>query len=66
VSISESVGRVGITVVPVVMGLLVAALTPAVGLETAVRLTLVAVGVASAVAGIGSVLLGDVDPRATG
>jgi hypothetical protein len=36
-----------------------------VGLAAAVRLTLVAVGVAGAVAGVGSVLLGDVDPRST-
>jgi len=66
VSLSESVGRVGITVVPVVMGVLVAWLTPEVGLASAVRLTLVAVGVVGASAGIGSVLLGNVDPRGSG
>lgn len=66
VSLSESVGRVTITVAPVVMGALVAWLRPEVGLSTAVRLTLLAVGVAGAAAGVGSVLLGDVDPRGTG
>ena len=65
VSLSESVGRVGITVVPVVMGALVAWLTPAVGLVSAIRLTLVAVGVFGAAVGVGSALLGDVDPRGT-
>jgi len=65
VSLSESVGRVTITVAPVVMGVLVAWLTPEVGLAGAVRLTLGAVGVVGAVAGVGSVLLGDVDPRST-
>ena len=65
VSLSESVGRITITAAPVVMGVLVAWLTPDVGLAAAVRLTLVAVGVVGAVAGVGSVLLGDVDPRAT-
>jgi len=66
VSLSESVGRIGITVAPVAMGALVAWLRPGVGLPAAVRLTLVAVGVAGGVAGVASVLLGDVDPRATG
>lgn len=61
-SLSESVGRVGITVVPVVMGALVAWLAPAVGLASAVRLTLVAVGGGGTAVGIGSALLGDVDP----
>lgn len=65
VSLSESVGRVTITVAPVIMGALVAWLTPEVGLPTAVRLTLAAVGVAGAAAGVGSVLLGNVDPRST-
>jgi len=40
VSLSESVGRVTITVAPVVVGVLVAWLSPEVGLPTAVRLTL--------------------------
>jgi MFS family permease len=65
VSLSESVGRVTITAAPVVMGALVAWLAPRAGLATAVRLTLLAVGVVGAVAGVGSVLLGDVDPRST-
>jgi len=65
VSLSESVGRVTITVAPVIMGVLVAWLSPEVGLPTAVRLTLAAVGVAGAAAGVGSVLLGNVDPRST-
>jgi MFS family permease len=63
VSLSESVGRIGITVAPVAMGALVATLRPSLGLPTAVRLTLVAVGVVGAVVGAGSVLLGNVDPR---
>jgi MFS family permease len=65
VSLSESIGRVGITIVPVVMGALVAWLSPDAGLANAVRLTLVTVGGFSAVVGVGSVLLGDVDPRGT-
>ena len=65
VSLSESVGRVTITAAPVVMGALVAWLAPRAGLATAVRLTLLAVGIVGAVAGVGSVLLGDVDPRST-
>ena len=66
VSLSESIGRVGITAVPVVMGALVAWLGPEVGLASAVRLTLVVVGAFGAFAGVGSVFLGDVDPRGTG
>ena len=66
VSVSESVGRVGITAAPILMGALVGALRPSLGLPTAVRLTLVAVGVGGALAGVASVLVGEVDPRVAG
>lgn len=63
VSISESIGRIGITIAPIVMGVLIAILRSHVGLTMAIRLTLVTVALIGAVAGISLVFLGDVDPR---
>ena len=65
VSLSESVGRVGITIVPIVMGAAIAFLRPSLGLPTAVRVTVAGVGVLAATVGIVTVLFGDVDPVQT-
>lgn len=65
VSLSESVGRVGITIVPIVMGAAIAFLRPSLGLPTAVRVTVAGVGALAATVGIVTVLLGDVDPVQT-
>lgn len=63
VSLSESTGRIGITVAPVAVGALIGVLRPGVGLPSAVRLALIGIGVAGVLIGVASVLVGDVDPR---
>ena len=65
VSLSESVGRIGITTVPIVMGAAIAFLRPTLGLPAAVRLTVAGVGVLAAVVGVTTVILGEVDPVPT-
>ena len=65
VSLSESVGRIGITTVPIVMGAAIAFLRPTLGLPAAVRLTVAGVGVLAAVVGVTTVVLGEVDPVLT-
>lgn len=65
VSLSESVGRIGITTVPIVMGAAIAFLRPTLGLPGAVRVTVAGVGVLAAVLGVVTVILGEVDPVPT-
>lgn len=62
VSLSESVGRIGITTAPVVMGAAIGLLRPDIGLPMAIRLTIAGVGVLAAGLGISTVLAGEVDP----
>jgi len=59
VSMGETINRFFATISPVVMGLLITFARPSLGLNTAVRWTVVGIGLTGAVVGVGCVLFAD-------